>query len=88
MIRTSPSIDKIWTMVKLRKDIALSSVEIVEESEGRCYDVGNRLTEDLEEVIVTQTTTSFTNIASRIVANRKWRLHSRSNYDRFLVEEE
>lgn len=59
VIRTSLGIDRIWKIVKLRKGIALPSIEIVEESEGRCYDTGNRLTKDLEEVIVIQTTTCF-----------------------------
>lgn len=63
VISVSPDVDRRWTIVKLRRGIALPIIESVEESEKRRYDTGSRLTEDLEEVIVIQTTACFTDIA-------------------------
>lgn len=66
----------------------MPNIEVVEESEGICYDTGNRLTEDVEEVIVIQTTTCFTDIAWQIAVNGRWQLPSQSNHDRVSAEEE
>lgn len=48
----SPRDERVWTIVKQKEGIVVPNVKRVEEREARHYDTGNRLTEDLEEVIV------------------------------------
>lgn len=79
---------RAWTLVKLREGVVVPSIEIVEEEEAKHYETGSKLREEIEEVIVIETTASFTDIAWRVAVRGKWRLRSRKVYDRVSGERE